>query len=81
MYNFLMEGVGWLGAFVLILAYGLISSGKIKPDSLGYQLLNISGGCFLVVNTFYHRAIPSLIVNLIWIIIGVFALRKRHNKS
>jgi hypothetical protein len=65
--------VGWLGAGLLLLAYGLVSFQKLHASSDRYQLLNAAGSCFLIVNTFYYRAYPSAFVNLIWIIIAVVA--------
>lgn len=65
--------VGWLGAGLLLLAYGLVSFQKLRADSGHYQLLNAVGSCCLIVNTVYYRAYPSAFVNLIWIIIAVVA--------
>lgn len=71
--------VGWLGAGLLLLAYGLVSFKKLRVDAGYYQLLNIVGSCFLIVNTVYYRAYPSALVNLIWIIIALVAMF--HMKS
>jgi hypothetical protein len=65
--------VGWLGAGLLLLAYGLVSFQKLRADSGYYQLLNAAGSCFLIVNTAYYHAYPSAFVNLIWIIIAILA--------
>lgn len=80
MEDILFEGAGWLGAVVLLLAYGLNSNGKMAASSLWYQGMNIFAGVCLVANTFYHQAIPSLVVNIIWIFIGFYAILK-HRKT
>src|SRR5690606_20390319 len=46
---------GWLGAGSLLLAYALLSMGRLRPR-VGYQLLNLAGGLGLAVNTAYHQA-------------------------
>ena len=79
----LVEVVGWIGSIEVILAYALVSNGKIKSDSSAFQWLNLTGGIFLMVNTVVHRAYPSSFINLVWIIIAVVALwniRKQKNK-
>jgi len=73
MTKLLVDGIGWLGAAVLLLAYALVSFKKMKPDSGYYQLMNAGGSAFLIVNTLYYRAIPSAFVNLIWIFIAIAA--------
>jgi hypothetical protein len=73
MTKFAVDLVGWLGAGLLLLAYGLVSFQKLRADSGYYQLLNAAGSCCLIVNTVYYRAYPSAFVNVIWIIIAVIA--------
>lgn len=72
--NLLVEVVGWLGAAALLLAYGLLSSGRIAAGVV-YQLLNLGGSVALGVNAVVHRALPSAVVNVVWLVIGVLALR------
>ena len=73
MTKFLVNGSGWLGAAVLLLAYALVSFKKMQPDSGAYQLMNAAGSALLIVNTVYYHAIPSAFVNLIWIFIAIVA--------
>ncbi len=63
---------GWIGALVLLLAYGMVSFKKLRPSGW-YQLLNAIGSGLLIVNTVYHRAYPSAFVNIVWILIAVSA--------
>ena len=65
--------VGWLGAGLLLTAYGLVSFKKLRPDSGYYQISNAAGSLGLIVNTLYYRAFPSAFVNLIWILIAILA--------
>ena len=73
--------VGWLGAGLLLLAYGLVSFKKLRADSGYYQLLNIVGSCLLIVNTIYYHAYPSALVNLIWIIIALLASYRMRSRA
>ena len=81
---FWIDFFGWIGALLILTAYALISLKKVEGDSLSYQLLNIFGSIFLVVNTFYWNALPSTLVNAIWLLIALFAvfsiIRKLNKK-
>lgn len=70
----LIEIVGWIGAAILIAAYGLVSYGSVDGRSRAYQALNTVAGLLLAVNSVWHRAWPSVAVNIIWTGIAVGAL-------
>jgi hypothetical protein len=75
--SFIVDGLGWLGAVLFLLAYYLFSAGKLKGDTYTYQVMNLFGGIFLIVNAVYYRAYPSVGVNLIWALITVFAMFRK----
>ena len=72
--DLLSDLLGWLGAALLLVAYGLVSTKKLEGDSIPYQLLNLLGSVFLVVNSAYYGAYPSVGVNVVWIGIAIFAI-------
>ena len=73
--------IGWCGAIVVLLAYVLVSTRRVEGDSLYYQSLNVAGALLLLVNTAYKGAYPSSFVNVVWIGIAIFALRRRGVES
>lgn len=76
------DAIGWLGAVLLLTAYGMVSFHRLRADSLRYQLANAFGSCCLIINTMYYRAYPSAFVNVIWIVIAIAAtLRARNVRS
>ena len=75
-----IEIVGWIGAALVLLAYGLLSAHKLNGRSATYQLMNIGGSVGLVINTGYNGAIPSTVVNIIWMAIGAHALWRNARK-
>lgn len=75
------DAIGWIGATLLLMAYAMISSKKLEPDSTAYQLLNIIGSVLLVANTIFYRAYPSSVVNLVWAEIAVFSIAARRRLS
>jgi hypothetical protein len=70
----LIEFIGWVGAAILVAAFGLLSYGSVDGRSRVYQTLNTVAGVLLGVNCAWHRAWPSVAVNIIWIGIAVGAL-------
>jgi hypothetical protein len=71
-----IEIAGWIAAVLILTAYGLLSAGKLTGKSVSYQVMNIVGAIGFVINTGYNGAIPSAVLNVIWVGIGVWALAK-----
>jgi hypothetical protein len=76
----IIDLMGWIGAVLLLLAYALVSSGRLAGDSVRFQLLNLSGGLLLAANSAYHGALPSVAVNAVWIVIGLAALLRARRQ-
>ncbi len=72
----LIDILGWIGAIALLVAYALISARRVEGDSTGYQLLNLVGSILLILNTLYYGAYPSSFLNLFWIAVALYTLRK-----
>ena len=70
----LLNVLGWIGAFLLLLAYALVSFKKLEVDSQTYQWLNITASILLLINTIYYGAYPSSFVNAAWTVIAFFAI-------
>ncbi len=79
-----VEVAGWAGALLILLGYLLISAGKLTGSSLLYQVMNIVGAAGFAINGWWHRALPSAALNIVWLMIGVFAswrILKRRGSS
>lgn len=72
--------LGWIASVLIVGAYFLNIRGKWSAQSKWYILCNLVGGAFFIINTAYHGAYPSALVNVVWVIIAVFSLLKlmRH---
>lgn len=77
--NNFFELCGWAGAILVLIAYYLVTSGKAKGDSPSFQLINIGGALFLVAYTYNCNAYASMIVNIIWVVIGMTSVIKLIN--
>jgi polysaccharide pyruvyl transferase WcaK-like protein len=73
-----VEFAGWFAAVSILGAYALLSAGKLESRSRLYQWMNVLGAIGFVVNSGYHRAIPSVALNVVWFAIGASALRRNR---
>ena len=73
-----VEVIGWAAAALILGAYALLSAGKLRAESVTYQLMNILGAVGFVVNSGWNGALPSAAMNVVWMAIGVYALRQRR---
>jgi hypothetical protein len=48
--------------------------GKVNGRSALYQAMNVVGAAGFIVNGWYHGALPSAVLNVIWMLIGAVAL-------
>ena len=71
-----VEIVGWVGAVLILLAYLLLSAGRLTGQSAVYQAMNVVGAAGFIVNGLWHRAMPSAVLNIVWAAIGGIALWK-----
>jgi hypothetical protein len=70
----IIEGIGWLAALLILVAYLLLSLGKVDGRSRLYQCMNIAGAIGMIINSGWNGAIPSAVLNAIWALIGLYAL-------
>ena len=79
-----VEVAGWAGASLILGGYLLLSMGRLTGQSLLYQGMNVVGAAGFIVNGWWHGAVPSAVLNVIWMMIGGVALwriRKRRSST
>ncbi len=77
----LVNVVGWAGMALLISAYILVTVGRLHGPGLVFQLMNLFGGGFLMVNSAYYGAWPSAGLNLVWVVIGLVGLTRARLRT
>lgn len=78
--NLAIEAAGWLGALLVLGSYIGVSAGKLTGQSRVYQWMNVVGALGFVANTWWHGAMPSVVLNVVWCAVGLLALW-RLNRS
>lgn len=79
-----VEIAGWSAAIVMLVAYGMLSRGKVNGQATSYQSLNVVGSALVGLNSFAHGAWPSASINFVWLLIGVVTLAaavRRHHRA
>jgi hypothetical protein len=69
-----VEIAGWTGAVLVLIGFALVSAGRIEPRGALFQWLNLLGAAGFVVNSGWHGAVPSFVLNIIWCAIAGVAL-------
>jgi fluoride ion exporter CrcB/FEX len=76
MSNTLATVLGSFGAAALLWAYFVTSTRRRRPNELPVILANLAGSLLLIVNTYHFHAWPPLVVNTVWAVIAIHAIRR-----
>ncbi|HEY0148865.1 MAG TPA: hypothetical protein VGB70_07655 [Allosphingosinicella sp.] len=69
-----VELCGWIGALLILGAYIAVTLGRLTGASPLFQWMNLVGAAGFIVNGWWHGAIPSATLNVIWMAIAAYAL-------
>jgi hypothetical protein len=66
--------LGWIGTASYLVAYLLLSMGRLRADKKLYHLLNILGAIGLTYNAVALHDFPNVVVNIAWAAIAMWAI-------
>ncbi len=72
-----IQTIGWIGTFLIVFAYFLVSFKRIGAVDPRYQWMNLIGSAAVGVNVFHQQAWPAVGLEIIWAVIAVLALIKK----
>lgn len=75
--HIIVDIIGWIGACALLIAYIMISNGKLTAETYTYQGLNAGASVCLIYNTYTYGTMPLVALNIAWLLIGLNTIRKR----
>lgn len=70
----LVHVIGTGGAVAVLLAYFLVSTGRVTSSSVPFQAINLVGAVLLTVYAFALQGWSFVALNVIWGIIALIAL-------
>lgn len=65
--------IGWIGMILVLVAYILLSTNKIK-NGLLYQFLNLIAAIFMAIGLFPKNAWFSFALQVIWGIVAIISI-------
>jgi hypothetical protein len=72
--------IGWAGMVLVLLAYALLSTGKLKNGYL-YQILNFVAALLMAIGLYPKNAWFSFTLQVVWGIIAIIAIVRMHTKK
>lgn len=66
--------LGLLGVGVNLVAYGLLTAGKLKAESLRYQIVNAAGTTGILLSLVAQWNLPVFISNVAWLLIACIGI-------
>ena len=71
---------GWIGMTLVLLAYFLLSLGKVSNGKL-YQTLNLIAAIFMAIGLYPTKAWFSFTLQVIWGLVAMIAIIKMTKKK
>jgi hypothetical protein len=71
-----MEILSWIGAFILILSYLLLSINKLSSKSVIYHFMNLIGSIIFILFSISKNANASIFINSIFALIALITIIK-----
>lgn len=72
----LIDCIGFLGVFQILLAYVLNVSGKVSNKSLLFLILNLTGASMACLASILLNYWPFIILEAVWALVSLYALIK-----
>ena len=73
----IIDIIGWLGVLILNIAYIGLTIEKFRSIDILYQIMNLLGAFFILINSYYYKAYPSVVANLLWMVIAMYGLKPK----
>ncbi len=70
----ILDLFGWAGTTAFVAAYYLVSCGRLKVDSVFYQVLNLGGAVAVGCSVFPKNAWPAFGLEIAWGTIALVSL-------
>lgn len=72
----LIDWIGFLGVFQILLAYVLQVLGKLKAEDLVFILLNFIGASLACLASILMKYVPFIILEAVWALVSLVSLIK-----
>ena len=73
MTSFTADMIGFLGSFFIVAAYAYSNISK-KMNMVAFNAMNLLGAALLTVSLTVNYNLPTLVLEIVWMIIALFGL-------
>lgn len=80
----IIDAIGMLGTFLIVLAYYLLQLERTDPRGLSYNIINLVGATFLLFSLCFNFNLASFVIEVFWIgasLIGLWKYRHRQGSN
>jgi paired small multidrug resistance pump len=78
------DWAGLCGVAVILIAYFLLQSSRLRGDALIYQLMNAIGALAVLISLFYAFNLSAFLMELAWLAVSIYGIvrgRKAKRKD
>lgn len=76
MIDILFDVIGMSGTALVVGAFFMLQLGKAAPESLTYNVMNLTGAILLLISLCYNFNLASFVIELFWIVASIIGLVK-----
>jgi len=69
-----IEYLGWIGVGMVLFGYLMVTTEKLEPSSIEFQLLNLFGSLGIIGSSLDNKDWQPIVLNVIWAAIAVYGL-------
>lgn len=75
--------LGTVGVAVIIVAYFLLQTGRLRSEQLAYSVMNGVGAVLILISLYYAFNFPSFVVEFFWLLISLYGIGRcfSHRRS
>lgn len=66
--------LGLLGAVIVLVAYFMLSAGRLGSDGYTYPLMNMLGSIGVIVSLLWQWNLASFTINSVWVLISLIGI-------
>ncbi|HET7569726.1 MAG TPA: hypothetical protein VFK96_03970 [Gammaproteobacteria bacterium] len=76
-----INALGLLGVFLVLLMYFLLQIGRIRAESLVYSLVNACGSVLILVSLYFYFNLSSAVIETAWLAISLFGIYRALRRT
>ncbi len=73
--------IGFVGVAFILVGYYLVQTSKIPPEGLIYPTINCIGSAFIIISLITEFNLPTLIINIAWIMISLIGIFRWYQRN